>query len=348
MRGAMFEPTALLFWGMFALAGVWGGSVCLAADGAPGDAPAEEAAPPVLPMPESTPDGWTDAQFAALKRLEVRVKHNDAGHSIDEEIIDYYAQAVPWLPEQPGDAESLCIRRIRLMTDLGEIKFPRYYEPMHGGCVTHAYSSATVADTLRPEKIHIRSASLDVAPFKNAPESAILRGVDAMSMLRGVALPKVDIVTAKGPLPKAGPVADKVIYRKPYKETKVTAWPEKIMVRVMGVYPSPDEPGVVYYQINWLPVPYGSSSLGGIQGRNDLGPFKYMGFSINMVTFQRSPARVLRIVIREAWTWKDRKKINAMPLLVQDPFTPLPFVTDNGPLPPATAEIPLWLFVPEP
>ncbi len=344
MRGAMFKAAMLLFWGMFALAGVWGGNTCLAADGAPGDAPPAETAPPVLPMPESTPDGWTDAQFAALQRLEIRVKHLDTQPSAPPSRIDALFKVSTFDPLPASGMPQLCIRQVRLQTNFGEIKartliYSKQQGQLFGEwiecCLTSSSNFGHIESLSIPEAIHIHSAVADIEPYYGAPAETMLRNVNISALLRTVHLPEVELVSAKGKLPMAN--------NKMFQSNGIvpltpdfTYLSKNIMVTMADIFMKPDEPDMIYYTLEVLPLPNRSNGFRKIIFQTNLGYYQTTEPASGYGITHGVKGVIKRIVIKDVKIGDRSANLrDALPMLVQNPFKPLPIVTDTGPVPPS-------------
>ena len=297
------------------------------------DAPAE-AAPssvaeaPARPIPDVPPPGWTEDQLADLRKLEIQLRHKDTHPVLWEKTKSVYGiTMLVWDANASEKDKRLCVREMGIETDMGFIGTA--YAP--GQCAGYEPGHLSTAINVIPTSIHIRRAWMDVAPYPDAPDSAVLYNLDAMPALRAVPLPSVVLTTSNGPLPPAPPEGP------PLSPNKHPRWPAKLRLHLAAAGSDTRHPERLCYGIYLIEMPMESSSFSRIFLRTNIGDFKDSGEGLGYYARLCAPGGTDRIVIEQATVWKGKKPINAAPLLVRQEFSPLPFITDNGPLPPPAA-----------
>ena len=296
------------------------------------DAPAEAASSsgaeaPARPIPDTPPPGWTEDQLANLRWLELQLRHGDTDpilKSGEPEI--FYDITLTTQDVRPlGKTRPLCVKRVTLNTDLETMTI----RCGTGQCLGYESFDVRTKKLSIPKKLHIRSAFMDVAPDRDAPESALLRNLDAIPMLRAVPLPPVSLTLSGRPLPK--------IPAKIPAPTKKNPWPSRLRIHLANAFTDTKAPYRRCYTYLIIQVPREAETFSGIQARTNIGDYTDIGSGVGFPMLVCAPGGTNHINIRRftVWKrWKYDKPIDAGALLAEDDFTPLLFVTNNGSLPP--------------
>ena len=289
------------------------------------------------PIPDVPPPGWTEKQLADLRAMEIHIRHRDTWPDKNYN----YGSGSPYNftlfvsdGGVPGNRSPLCVRRLHIVTDMGDLMVPKEgFSPLEAGeCVSYHSLGFTRGTDIPAPEIRIRSATMDVAPERNSPVSSELRGLDAVPALRSVPLPNVTLTMGKRPLPKM--------------PAKLLTWvasgypwppPEKLRVHLDEAFEDPDQPGQQCVSFAIDNLPRDSWSFSRFLIRTNVGDYTSHGTAMGRGMAFCGSGGFSHIDIEQGTVWSHKEVFNAAPLLVDDGFTPLPFVTDKGPLPPTSS-----------
>ena len=274
-------------------------------------------------LPDTPPPGWNEEQLAALRRLEIRISHLDTvpdykkgphGHPYEFSLV----MADEQMPEK---TTPLCVERIRIVTDAGDI-----LGDLHCQKDFFTYLKER-KDFVFTRELQIRQALVDLAPHRDAPDSATFCDLDVLPMLRSVPLANIPLGTAKGPLPK-------MPAKTPARGNK-NRWPDKVRIHLAAAYSDPPPSEQRCYTLVLANTPRDTDLFSRIAVRTDIGAGikAYPDSSSYIPLCVRGGAE--RIIIQEAKAWKGYKPVDVTHLLVNDGFAPISLVTDDGPLPSA-------------
>ena len=281
------------------------------------------------PIPDVPPPGWTEEQLAALRTLELQLRHGGTEPFPQSEKPKIYYDIPLFVQDTSplGKTRPLCVRRLRVETDLG-VMGARYGQ---GQCLGYEFLRLQTDILASFREIRIRSARMDVAPYRDAPSSDELRDLDAIPALRAVPLPPVKLTMSGRPLPK---LPDNIP-----APTERNPWPVKLRVHLAAAFTDTRDPNLRCYSYLVMAVPRDASSFSGFHIRTNIGDYKYMGWVAGFIPVFCVPGGTDHIDIKHSTLWlgsdmRKLKAVNAGPMLADDGFVPLPFVTDKGPLPP--------------
>ena len=315
--------------GAAATAGASGVPADAGAPAAPGAAPAPvPAVDGGNPIPDVPPPGWTEEQLARLRALELQLRHGDIDPILDVEKPALYYDVTLFARDASlqGKTQPLCIRRIYISTNVGG----RQVRGGPGECLGYEFLSLRTEDLSAAKEIRIRSARMDVAPYRDAPESDTLRNLDVTPLLRAVPLPPVKLTMSGRPLPKMPENIPAPTAKNP--------WPSKLRVHLAAAFTDTRNPDLRCYSLLMAQAPREAESIYGIHLRTNIGDYKDMGAGIGFYAILCTPGGTDHIDIKHATVWlaskRKLKAVHAGPMLVDDGFVPLPFVKDKGPLPP--------------
>lgn len=277
------------------------------------------------PIPDTPPPGWTKEQLDDLRKLEIQLRHGDTRPlpSPGKAEMFYDVTLTARDAGASGKKRPLCVREVRAYTDLGLMSM----SCGPGQCLGYEFFFLRTDVLSTPEAIRIRGAVMDVAPSRDAPENAVLRGLDAVPALRAVPLPPMVLTVSGRPLPKM-PAAG--------QEGSGTA---RFRVHLADAFTDAGAPHWRCYSLCLAQLPGKASTFSGAHILTNIGDYQASGSWVGIYPIFCAPQGTERIDITGSTFWKDSEAatpspLNGEPLLLDDEFTPLPFVTSKGPLPP--------------
>ena len=308
--------------------------LCRGGEAAVVDAPTASASPYAyveaksVPIPDVPPPGWTEAQLADLRKMEIQLRHTDT--MLGGNVFPHYFTLFVSDGGKPGNRSPLCVRRIFIMTWAGDVVLPKKSSLNAGECVGYE-SFIYTEDLLMASDIFIKRARMDVAPNRDAPASSELRGLDAVPMLRSAPLPPVILTAGKRPLPKTIPDHLVGILK------GERSWPEKIRIHLKDSFTDPDHPEHQCVSLALTYLPTHGWSFSRMMIRTNFGDRANSDDDSKQTIMPVcAPGGISRLDIQQGTVWKGNKPVNAAPLLI-DGFQRLGFFTSEGPLPPTAA-----------